>query len=126
MYVEKSNEPKNVYSDYYSSSSSLSMFDSDADRKSYNQISSSVPLSTAKFACMSISERGVPEGQEDPTRMMRPKIEIELDDNEAQEAYVVEKVYGNIVEDPPVKLEMPANPNNNNKTQVKHLVSIFK
>lgn len=94
-YMTKSSDTRNTYSDCYSSSSSLSMFDSDADRVA----------SGVKCTCM--SERGVPEGQEDPSRAMRPKIEIELEENEALEAYNVEKECGNIVEDPPVKLEMP-------------------
>lgn len=104
------------------------MFDSDVDRKSFNQMSSSLPvlyepfISTGKFACMSISERGVPEGQEDPTRPLHSEIEIELEENEAQEAYIVEKEYGYIVEDPPVKVEMPAYSNNNNKPQVTHQI----
>lgn len=49
----------------------------------------------------------MPEGQEDPGKSLLPKMEIELEDNEAQEAYIVEKAYGNIVEDPPVKVQMP-------------------
>ena len=57
-----------------------------------------------------MSERGVPEGQEDPAFSFRTKIEFELEENEAQEAYYVEKEYGNIVEEPFVKLEMPKMP----------------
>lgn len=37
-----------------------------------------------------LAERGVPEGQEDPATKFRPKIEIELQENEAQEAYIGE------------------------------------
>ncbi|XP_024946922.1 uncharacterized protein LOC107273813 isoform X2 [Cephus cinctus] len=48
-----------------------------------------------------LPERGVPEGQEDPTRYFRPKIEIELEENEAQEAYIAEKECGNIIEEEP-------------------------
>ena len=108
-YVQKSANTRNAYSDYYSSSSSLSLFDSDAERKSGSR-SNDCP-EEAQCACMAMAERGVPEGQEDPARAMRPKIEIELEENEAQEAYIVEKECGNIVEDPPAKLEMPRLPN---------------
>ncbi|XP_034945918.1 uncharacterized protein prd1 isoform X1 [Chelonus insularis] len=98
-YIQRSVNTRNAISDYYSSSSSTSTFDSDGGCKS---------CKNARCTCgPSISERGVPEGQEDPALNFKPKMEIELEDNEAQEAYIVEKQYGYIVEDPPAKLEMP-------------------
>ncbi|XP_011495840.1 PREDICTED: pleckstrin homology domain-containing family M member 2 [Ceratosolen solmsi marchali] len=97
-YIKKVANTRTAYSDYYSSSSSLSIFDSDAEQKFGGQVT---------VASMALSERGVPEGQEDPMRVARPKIDIELQENEALEAYIVEKAYGNIIEDPPTKLEMP-------------------
>ncbi|XP_058801493.1 pleckstrin homology domain-containing family M member 2 isoform X2 [Phymastichus coffea] len=108
---QKTPSTRNAYSDYYSSTSSLSFFDSDAsgERKSASNSSSGCP-EVAECAC-SLAERGTPEGQEDPGRTFRPKLEIELEDNEAQEAYIIEKAYGNVVEDPPVKLESPTSPN---------------
>lgn len=92
------------------------MFDSDADRKSNNKAIDDDCAEAVQCVCMAMCERGVPEGQEDPAKTMRPKIEIELEENEAQEAYIVEKECGNIVEDPPVKLEMPRLPNTNQVT----------
>jgi pleckstrin family protein M 2 len=97
-YIQKIANSRNAYSDYYSSSSSLSIFDSDVERKFDGQVT---------VASMALCERGVPEGQEDPMRALRPKIDIELEENKALEAYIVEKECGNIVEDPPTKLEMP-------------------
>ncbi|OXU18099.1 hypothetical protein TSAR_007610 [Trichomalopsis sarcophagae] len=114
-YVQKTANTRNAYSDYYSSSSSLSVFDSDADRKSNDQAANDDCAEAVQCACMAMCERGVPEGQEDPAKAMRPKIEIELEENEAQEAYIVEKECGNIVEDPPTKLEMPRLPNTKNQ-----------
>ncbi|KAJ8687505.1 hypothetical protein QAD02_023299 [Eretmocerus hayati] len=98
----KNNNTQNLHSDCYSSTSSLSIFDSDADRKMGNGFT---PNATCAY--MALAERGAPEGQEDPTKSLRPTIEIELEDNEAREAYIVEKQCGYIVEEPPVKLEMP-------------------
>lgn len=110
-YVEKTGDTRNAYSDYYSSSSSLSTFDSENDKRQTPKLCNH-PLCQKNFkcTCLSISERGVPEGQEDPQINSRPKMEIDLKDNEAQEAYIVEKECFHIVEDPPVKLEMPRLP----------------
>ncbi|XP_033224094.1 uncharacterized protein LOC117177479 isoform X2 [Belonocnema kinseyi] len=107
-YVEKTGDTRNAYSDYYSSCSLLSTFDSENDKRQAPKLCNH-PLCQKNFkcTCLSISERGVPEGQEDPQINSRPKMEIELKDNEAQEAYIVEKECFHIVEDPPVKLEMP-------------------
>ena len=111
-YVEKTVDTRNAYSDYYSSCSSISTFDSENDKRLTPKLCNH-PLCQKNFkcTCLSILERGVPEGQEDPQINSRPKIEIDLKDNEAQEAYIVEKECGNIVEDPPMKLEMPRLPN---------------
>ncbi|RLU19751.1 hypothetical protein DMN91_008308 [Ooceraea biroi] len=106
-YVQKSTDnSRNVHSDYYSSSSSSSTFDG-AD-KQMSKLCIDVPCQrNCRCSCgLSLSERGAPEGQEDPGKSLRPKMEIELEENEAQEAYIVEKACGNIVEDPPSKLEM--------------------
>nr|XP_034186856.1 LOW QUALITY PROTEIN: pleckstrin homology domain-containing family M member 2 [Osmia lignaria] len=115
-YVQKSVNARNAHSDYYSYSSSSSVFDSDCDKKGSLKTCEQLPCqSNCKCACgLSLSERGVPEGQEDPGKALRPKMEIELEENEAQEAYIVEKQYGNIVEDPPSKVEMPC-PSNSKK-----------
>lgn len=91
------------------------MFDSDADRKSNDKTANDDCAEAVQCTCISMCERGVPEGQEDPAKALRPKIEIELEENEAQEAYIVEKECGNIVEDPPTKLEMPRLPNTKNQ-----------
>ncbi|XP_012288630.1 pleckstrin homology domain-containing family M member 2 [Orussus abietinus] len=116
-YVEKNPTGRSAYSDCYSSSSSLSVFDSDSEKKLPQQMGNQgVCQKDPKCTCMmSMSERGVPEGQEDPGKNFRPKIEIELEENEAQEAYIVEKEYGNIVEDSPVKLETPKPPSTSKK-----------
>ncbi|XP_076278593.1 pleckstrin homology domain-containing protein pruning defect 1 [Lasioglossum baleicum] len=108
-YVQKTASTRNAHSDYYSYSSSSSVFDSDSEKKALPQTcAESSCQSQCKCACgLSISERGVPEGQEDPGKSLLPKMEIELGDNEAQEAYIVEKAYGNIVEDAPTKVQMP-------------------
>ncbi|XP_076619070.1 pleckstrin homology domain-containing protein pruning defect 1 [Colletes latitarsis] len=115
-YVQKIANTRNAHSDYYSYSSSSSIFDSDSEKKtSPRMCEQSLCQSNCKCACgLSISERGVPEGQEDPGKTLRPKMEIELEENEAQEAYIVEKACGNIVEDPPSKVEMPC-PSNSKK-----------
>lgn len=115
-YVQKSVNARNAHSDYYSYSSSSSVFDSDCDKKGLLKTCEQLPCqSSCKCACgLSLSERGVPEGQEDPGKALRPKMEIELEENEAQEAYIVEKQYGNIVEDPPSKVQMPC-PSNSKK-----------
>ncbi|XP_031827223.1 pleckstrin homology domain-containing protein pruning defect 1 isoform X2 [Nomia melanderi] len=112
-YVQKTVNSRNAHSDYYSYSSSSSVFDSDNEKKmSGKTCAESLCQSHCKCACgLSISERGVPEGQEDPGKSLLPKMEIELEDNEAQEAYIVEKAYGNIVEDPPSKVQMPYSSN---------------
>lgn len=111
-YVQKNtNDGRNVYSDCYSfSSSSSSVFDSDgADKQTSSKLCIDMPCQrNCRCNCgLSLLERGAPEGQEDPAKNLRPKMEIELEENEAQEAYIVEKAYGNIVEDPPSKVEMP-------------------
>lgn len=111
-YMQKNmNVGRNVHSDCYSfSSSSSSVFDSDGtDKQELSKLCIDMPCQrNCKCNCsISLSERGAPEGQEDPGKSLRPKMEIELGENEAQEAYIVEKAYGNIVEDPPSKLEMP-------------------
>ncbi|XP_076663253.1 pleckstrin homology domain-containing protein pruning defect 1 isoform X2 [Andrena cerasifolii] len=108
-YVQKNVNTRNAHSDYYSYSSSSSVFDSDTEKKaSPKSCGQSVCQSSCKCACgLSLSERGVPEGQEDPGKALRPRMEIELEENEAREAYVVEKACGNIVEDPPAKAQMP-------------------
>lgn len=108
-YVQKNVNTRSVHSDYYSFSSSSSTFDSDYDKLTIPKFCVETPCQQ-NCKCnygLSLSERGVPEGQEDPGKSLRPKMEIELEENEAQEAYIVEKEYGNIVEDPPLKLEMP-------------------
>ena len=111
-YVEKTIETRNAYSDYYSFSSSLSTLDNENDNMLSSKLCNhSLCQKNLKCACPSMLERGVPEGQEDPQINSRPKIEIDLKDNEAQEAYIVEQECGNIVEDPPVKLEMHKLPN---------------
>ncbi|CAK9831940.1 Pleckstrin homology domain-containing family M member 2 [Anthophora retusa] len=115
-YVQKNVNTRNAHSDYYSYSSSSSVFDSDCDKKGSSKTCEQLPCqSNCKCACgLSISERGAPEGQEDPGKALRPKMEIELGENEAQEAYVIEKECGNIVEDPPSKNQMPC-PSNSKK-----------
>ena len=67
-YVQKNVNTRNAHSDYYSYSSSSSVFDSDTEKKaSPKSCGQSVCQSSCKCACgMSLSERGVPEGQEDP------------------------------------------------------------
>ncbi|XP_043483128.1 pleckstrin homology domain-containing family M member 2 isoform X1 [Leptopilina heterotoma] len=115
-YPKETLNTRNAYSEYYSSSSSLSTHDSENERRLTPKLCNHpVCQKNYRCTCLSISERGVPEGQEDPqmeinSKLSRPKMEIDLKDNEAQEAYIVEKEYGNIVEDPPVKLEMPPQP----------------
>lgn len=111
-YVQKNtNANRNVHSDCYSfSSSSSSVFDSDgADKQASSKLCIDMPCQrNCRCSCgLSLLERGAPEGQEDPAKSLRPKMEIELEENEAQEAYIVEKACGNIVEDPPSKVEMP-------------------
>ncbi|KAF7383056.1 hypothetical protein HZH68_014905 [Vespula germanica] len=108
-YVQKSTNTRNAHSDYYSFSSSSSVFDSDIEKKGTQKLcNQTLCQKNCKCSCdLSLPERGSPEGQEDPAKSLRPKMEIELEENEAQEAYIVEKQYGNIVEDPPVKVEMP-------------------
>lgn len=111
-YVQKNvNADRNVQSDCYSfSSSSSSVFDSDGtDKQASSKLCIDMPCQrNCRCSCgLSLLERGAPEGQEDPAKSLRPKMEIELEENEAQEAYIVEKAYGNIIEDPPSKVEMP-------------------
>lgn len=108
-YIQKSISTRKANSDYYSSSSSGSVFDSDCGYKSLSKICDrGICLKNGRCSCgPSISERGVPEGQEDPAKAFKPKMEIELAENEAQEAYIVEKECGYIIEDSPVKLEGP-------------------
>ncbi|XP_066593386.1 pleckstrin homology domain-containing family M member 2 [Prorops nasuta] len=107
-YVRRSYDTRNIHSDYYSYSSSSSAFDSDMDKR-LSGCSQLLCQMNSKCTCiMALSERGAPEGQEDPGKSLRPSVEIELADNEAQEAYIVEKEYGTIIEDPPVKLQMPS------------------
>lgn len=111
-YVQKNaNADRNVHSDCYSfSSSSSSVFDSDGtDKQVSSKLCIDMPCQrNCRCSCgLSLLERGAPEGQEDPAKSLRPKMEIELEENEAQEAYIVEKAYGNIIEDPPSKVEMP-------------------
>jgi len=111
-YMQKNaNAGRNVHSDCYSfSSSSSSTFDGDGiDKQDLSKVCIDMPCHR-NCRCnynLSLSERGAPEGQEDPGKSLRPKMEIELGENEAQEAYIVEKACGNIIEDPPLKLEMP-------------------
>ena len=113
-YIQKNeNGGRNVHSDYYSdcfSSSSSSAFDGDGtDKQELSKLCIDMPCQrNCRCNCnLSLLERGAPEGQEDPGKSLRPKMEIELGENEAQEAYIVEKACGNIIEDPPSKLEMP-------------------
>ncbi|EFN65308.1 Pleckstrin-like proteiny domain-containing family M member 2 [Camponotus floridanus] len=111
-YMQKNvNADRNVHSDCYSfSSSSSSVFDSDGtDKQASSKLCIDMPCQrNCRCSCgLSLLERGAPEGQEDPAKSLRPKMEIELEENEAQEAYIVEKAYGNIIEDPPSKVEMP-------------------
>lgn len=109
-YTQKNaNAGRNVHSDCYSFSSSSSTFDSDTDKQTPSKFCIEVPCQrNCRCSCgLSLSERGAPEGQEDPGKSLRPKMEIELEENEAQEAYIVEKACGNIIEDPPTKVEMP-------------------
>lgn len=111
-YVQKNvNADRNVHSDCYSFSSlSSSVFDSDGtDKQASSKLCIDMPCQrNCRCSCgLSLLERGAPEGQEDPAKSLRPKMEIELEENEAQEAYIVEKAYGNIIEDPPSKVEMP-------------------
>lgn len=115
-YVQRNVNSRNIHSDYYSYSSSSSVFDSDCDKKGSLKTCEQFPCqNNCKCACgLSLSERGAPEGQEDPGKALRPKLEIELEKNEAQEAYIVEKEYGNIIEDPPAKDQMPC-PSNSKK-----------
>lgn len=114
-YMQKNmNADRNVHSDCYSfSSSSSSAFDGDGTDKELSKLCIDMPCQrNCRCNCnLSLSERGAPEGQEDPGKNLRPKMEIELGENEAQEAYIVEKACGNIVEDPPSKLEMPQSMN---------------
>ncbi|KAG5323179.1 PKHM2 protein, partial [Pseudoatta argentina] len=113
-YIQKNeNAGRNVHSDCYSdcfSSSSSSAFDGDGtDKQELSKLCIDIPCQR-NYRCncnLSLLERGAPEGQEDPGKSFRPKMEIELGENEAQEAYIVEKACGNIVEDPPSKLDMP-------------------
>lgn len=114
-YMQKNmNAGRNVHSDCYSfSSSSSSAFNGDGTDKELSKLCIDMPCQR-NCRCnynLSLSERGAPEGQEDPGKSLRPKMEIELGENEAQEAYIVEKACGNIVEDPPFKLEMPQSVN---------------
>ncbi|KAF7994838.1 hypothetical protein HCN44_004310 [Aphidius gifuensis] len=125
-YVKKIINQRNAYSDYYPSSSSSSstsssfissasaITDNDYGNNSNKLLNNN--KNCDKLSCQKndkcvciplISERGVPEGQEDPKMLFKPKMEIELDDNEAQEAYIVERDYGYIIDDPPVKTDMP-------------------
>ncbi|XP_011631168.1 pleckstrin homology domain-containing family M member 2 [Pogonomyrmex barbatus] len=112
-YVQKNvNVGRNVHSDCYSFSSSSSAFDGDESDKSSKMCIDMPCQRNCRCNCdLSLSERGAPEGQEDPGKNLRPKMEIELEENEAQEAYIVEKACGNIVEDPPSKVEMPQSMN---------------
>lgn len=89
-YINKRNAyNRNAHSDYLAASTDIN-FDADVEPA----------LSNGNCPCgLSMPERGVPEGQEDPAKSFRPKIDIELEDNEAQEAYIVETKCGNIVED---------------------------
>lgn len=109
-YVQRNTDTgRNAHSDYYSFSSSSSTFDDgDGSDKQMSKLCIDVPCQrNCRCSCgLSLSERGAPEGQEDPGKSLRPKMEIEMEENEAREAYIVEKAYGNIVEDPPSKLEM--------------------
>ncbi|XP_043283089.1 pleckstrin homology domain-containing family M member 2 [Venturia canescens] len=113
-YVQRTRTTRNAHSDYYSSSSSTSFFDfqqRDEDHDGRGEADDCVANANDEKSCENkpdMSERGVPEGQEDdPGKAFVPNMEIELGENEAQEAYVVEKEYGYILEDPPVKLDMP-------------------
>ncbi|XP_020280133.1 pleckstrin homology domain-containing family M member 2 [Pseudomyrmex gracilis] len=110
-YAQKNtNAGRNVHSDCYLFSSSSNAFDqSDEAEKQSSKLCINVPCqSNCRCSCgLSLLERGAPEGQEDPGKSLRPKMEIELEENEAQEAYIVEKACGNIIEDPPAKVEMP-------------------
>ena len=112
-YVQKSAPTRNAHSDYYSSSSSASFFDGDCDAALVEKhCDQEICQTNCKCICEpAMSERGVPEGQEDPAKSFMPKMEIEMEENEAQEAYIVEKECGYIIEDPPVKLQMPQNSN---------------
>ncbi|XP_011306068.1 pleckstrin homology domain-containing family M member 2 [Fopius arisanus] len=112
-YVQKAINTRNANSDYYSSSSSGSIFDSDCGKSLMNICDRGICLKNSRCTCgPSMSERGVPEGQEDPGMSFKPKMEIELEENEAQEAYIVEKKCGYIIEDSPVKLDSPTPPRN--------------
>ncbi|XP_023246798.1 uncharacterized protein LOC106637564 isoform X2 [Copidosoma floridanum] len=115
---------RNAFSDCYSSTSSLSIFDgSDAERKSgrvdhennYQEDGDDTEVQEAMTcACIAMAERGVPEGREEPMGApVRCKIELELEENEALEAYTVEEECGVVHEDPLVKLEMPTLPDAN-------------
>lgn len=112
-YVVKNVNTRNAHSDYYSSSSGA--FDSDYGYKFLKCERQICPVDTECICKPSMSERGVPEGQEDPAMTFKPKMEIELEENEAQEAYIVEKECGYIIEDPPVKLDTPRPINNPKK-----------
>lgn len=108
-YVQKNIVTRNANSDYYSSASSLSGFENDTDKNATTPKLCGEPIcqKNSKCSCeLSIAERGVPEGQEDPGKSFRPKIEIELEENEAQEAYVAETQCGNIIEEALSKVEM--------------------
>lgn len=116
-YIKKNINTRNAYSDYYSSSSSsasagaaaAAAFDYDIENKNiYKNCDEIICQNNGNCNCGPlISERGVPEGQEDPKMTFKPTMEIELGENEAQEAYIVERECGYIIEDPPIKNEMP-------------------
>ncbi|XP_046741434.1 pleckstrin homology domain-containing family M member 2 isoform X2 [Diprion similis] len=108
-YVQKNIITRNANSDYYSSASSLSTFENDSEKKLFppKMCSEATCQKNSKCSCdLSLIERGAPEGQEDPGKNFRPKIEIELEENEAQEAYIAETQCGNIIEDALSKVEM--------------------
>lgn len=107
-YVQKNIVTRNANSDYYSSASSLSAFENESNKKCPPKMCSEVICQkNSKCNCnLSLAERGAPEGQEDPGKNFRPKIEIELEENEAQEAYIAETQCGNIVEDALSKVDM--------------------
>lgn len=81
---------RNVKSDCYSNS--LFNYERDEMREQEKLCGHVNCQKNMRCTCLSLSERGVPEGQEDPGMNFRPKIEIELEENEAQEAYVGEAV----------------------------------
>ncbi|XP_014226949.2 pleckstrin homology domain-containing family M member 2 [Trichogramma pretiosum] len=117
-FIERAAQPtRQTFSDYYSSSSTLSGYDNcnDLDYKSREpMVGAAIAETEAEQAECAVCEldmmceRGVPEGQEDPAFS---KILCELEENEAKEAYVEEKEFESIVEEPEfVKLEMPRMP----------------